>query len=53
MINLKLIRENPDILKKLFSNTFQNEKIIALIEYRNDCLCEIDKLAKSKVKNNI
>lgn len=38
---------------ELFSITFQNEKIIALIDYHNDCLSEIDKLAKSKFKNNI
>ncbi|MGL5591577.1 MAG: nicotinate phosphoribosyltransferase [Mycoplasmoidaceae bacterium] len=38
---------------ELFKNTFPNEKIIALIDYHNDCLSEIDKLANSKFKNEI
>ena len=38
---------------ELFSTTSQNAKIIGLIDYNNDCLSEIDKLAKSKFKNKI
>ncbi|MGL5640108.1 MAG: nicotinate phosphoribosyltransferase [Mycoplasmoidaceae bacterium] len=38
---------------ELFKNTFPNEKIIALIDYYNDCLNEIDKLANSKFRNEI
>ncbi|MGL5245965.1 MAG: nicotinate phosphoribosyltransferase [Mycoplasmoidaceae bacterium] len=38
---------------ELFKNTFPNEKIIALIDYYNNCLNEIEKLANSKFKNEI
>ncbi|MGL4617240.1 MAG: nicotinate phosphoribosyltransferase [Mycoplasmoidaceae bacterium] len=38
---------------ELFKNTFPNEKIIALIDYYNDCLNEIEKIANSKFKNEV
>ncbi len=48
-------QHNGDIVKSLtsYKKYFPNNKLVALIDYHNDCISEINKIANSEIKNDI